>query len=76
MIMRASIAVLAVVALVASSWQAARDVLLPVAIVRPLSHPGAASVGQATAMSVVLMAVTAAITVAIDRFRVGAFGRI
>ena len=48
---------------------------MPVAIVRLLSQPGAASVGQATAMSVVLMAVTAAITVAIDRFRVGAFGR-
>ncbi len=49
---------------------------MPVAIVRLLSQPGAASVGQAIAMSVVLMAVTAAITVAIDRFRVGAFGRI
>ena len=49
---------------------------MPVAIVRLLSQPGAASVGQAMAMSVVLMAVTAAITVAIDRFRVGAFGRI
>jgi len=49
---------------------------MPVAIVRLLSQPGAASVGQATAMSVLLMAVTAVITVAIDRFRVGAFGRI
>jgi ABC-type Fe3+ transport system permease subunit len=49
---------------------------MPVAIVRLLSQPGAAPLGQATAMSVVLMAVTAAITIAIDRFRVGAFGRI
>jgi len=49
---------------------------MPVAIVRLLSQPGAASVGQAAAMSVVLMVVTAAITIAIDRFRVGAFGRI
>jgi thiamine transport system permease protein len=49
---------------------------MPVAIVRLLSQPGAASVGQATAMSVLLMVVTATITVGIDRFRVGTFGRI
>ena len=58
---------------------------MPVAIVRLLSQPGAVSIGQATAMSVVLMiqvgffepaAVTTAITIAIDRFRVGTFGRI
>jgi thiamine transport system permease protein len=49
---------------------------MPVAIVRLLSQPGAASIGQATAMSVLLMVVTAAITVAVDRFRVGTFGRI
>jgi thiamine transport system permease protein len=49
---------------------------MPIAIVRLLSQPGAASIGQATAMSVMLMAVTAAVTVAIDHFRVGAFGRI
>ena len=49
---------------------------MPVAIVRLLSQPGAASIGQAMAMSVVLMAVTAGITVAIDRFRAGTFGRI
>ena len=49
---------------------------MPVAIVRLLSQPGAASIGQATAMSVLLMTVTAAITIAIDRFRVGTFGRI
>jgi len=49
---------------------------MPIAIVRLLSQPGAASVGQATAMSVVLMAVTAMVTVAIDRLRVGTFGRL
>ncbi|HVF07064.1 MAG TPA: iron ABC transporter permease [Actinomycetota bacterium] len=49
---------------------------MPIAIVRLLSQPGAASVGQATAMSVVLMAVTAGVTVAIDRLRVGTFGRL
>jgi thiamine transport system permease protein len=49
---------------------------MPIAIVRLLSQPGAASIGQAMAMSAVLMAVTAAITVAIDRFRAGTFGRI
>ncbi len=49
---------------------------MPIAIVRLLSQPGAASVGQAMAMSVVLMAVTAVVTVSIDRFRVGAFGRL
>jgi thiamine transport system permease protein len=49
---------------------------MPIAIVRLLSQPGATSVGQATAMSVVLMTVTAGVTVAIDRFRVGTFGRL
>ena len=49
---------------------------MPIAIVRLLSQPGAASLGQATAMSVVLMTVTAVVTVAIDRFRVGTFGRL
>jgi thiamine transport system permease protein len=49
---------------------------MPIAIVRLLSQPGAASIGRATAMSVVLMVVTAAVTVAIDRFRVGPFGRV
>jgi thiamine transport system permease protein len=49
---------------------------MPIAIVRLLSQPGAASVGHAMAMSGVLMAVTAVITVTIDRFRVGTFGRI
>ena len=49
---------------------------MPIAIVRLLSQPGAASVGQAMAMSVVLMAVTAVVTVSIDRFRVGMFGRL
>jgi thiamine transport system permease protein len=49
---------------------------MPVAIVRLLAQPGAASIGQATAMSVVLLVVTAVITVGIDRFRVGTFGRL
>ena len=49
---------------------------MPIAIVRLLSQPGSASIGQAMAMSVILMVVTAAITVAIDRFRVGTFGRL
>ena len=49
---------------------------MPIAIVRLLAQPGAASVGQAAAMSVVLMAVTAGVTVAIDRLRIGTFGRL
>jgi thiamine transport system permease protein len=49
---------------------------MPVAIVRLLAQPGAASIGQATAMSVMLLVVTALITVGIDRFRVGTFGRL
>ena len=49
---------------------------MPIAIVRLLSQPGEASVGQATAMCVVLMTVTAGVTVAIDRLRVGTFGRL
>jgi thiamine transport system permease protein len=49
---------------------------MPIAIVRLLGRPGAASVGQALAMSVFLMAVTALIAVALDRVRVGPFGRV
>jgi len=48
---------------------------VPIAIVRLLGQPGAASIGQATAMSVLLMLVTVAAALAIDRVRVGAFGR-
>ncbi|GIU97729.1 MAG: iron ABC transporter permease [Actinomycetota bacterium] len=48
---------------------------LPVAIARLLGQPGEAAVAQATAMSVVLMAVTAAGALTIERVRVGAFRR-
>ena len=48
---------------------------MPIAIFRLLGQPGEASLGQATAMSVLLMAVTAAAAFAFDRIRVGAFGR-
>ena len=42
---------------------------MPVAIFRLLSHPGAANLGQALAMSSLLMAVVALGFVAIERFR-------
>lgn len=48
---------------------------MPVAIARLLGQPGAASFGQAMSMSVLLMAVTAAVALSIERFRVGSFGR-
>jgi thiamine transport system permease protein len=48
---------------------------LPVAIFRLLSQPGAQVFGEAMAMSVVLMAVTALAVLAIDRFRAGAIGQ-
>lgn len=48
---------------------------MPLEIVRLLGQPGAAAVGQATAMSVLLMLATAAVAFAFDRFRVGSFGR-
>ena len=48
---------------------------MPIAIFRLLGQPGSASLGQAEAMSVLLMLVTAAAALAIDRIRVGAFGR-
>ena len=50
---------------------------MPLAVVRLLSQPGAANRGQAMAMSVLLMAVTALVAVAIDRMRVGSWvGRV
>jgi thiamine transport system permease protein len=49
---------------------------MPLAIFRLLGQPGSASLGQATAMSVLLMAVTASAALAFDRIRVGAFGRL
>ena len=49
---------------------------MPVAIFRALGRPGEANLGQALAMSSLLMAVVAAGFIAIERFRyrgVGAF---
>ncbi|MEX0868479.1 MAG: iron ABC transporter permease [Nitriliruptoraceae bacterium] len=48
---------------------------MPVAIFRLLGRPGITHFGQAMAMSTLLMAVTAAVIVAIDRVRVGQVGR-
>jgi thiamine transport system permease protein len=48
---------------------------IPVAIYRFLSQPGAANSGAAMAMSVLLMVVTAASILVIDRFRTGAAGQ-
>jgi thiamine transport system permease protein len=47
---------------------------VPVAIARLLGQPGAASVGQASALAVILLALTAGASLAIGRLRVG--GRI
>jgi thiamine transport system permease protein len=46
-----------------------------VAIFRLLSQPGPLIFGQAMAMSVLLMAVTALAMLAIDRFRAGTVGQ-
>jgi thiamine transport system permease protein len=48
---------------------------MPLAIFRLLSQPGALAFGQAMAMSVLLMAVTATAVLLIDRFRSGAAGQ-
>jgi thiamine transport system permease protein len=48
---------------------------LPVAIFRLLSQPGPRIFGEAMAMSVVLMAVTALAMLAIERFRAGTVGQ-
>ncbi len=48
---------------------------LPVAIFRFLGRPGAASFGQAMAMSTILMVVTASAILVIERFRVGDVGQ-
>jgi thiamine transport system permease protein len=48
---------------------------MPLAIFRALGRPGAANFGQAMALSTLLMAVTAAALLIIDRIRVGAVGR-
>lgn len=47
---------------------------MPIAIARFLSQPGALNVGQAAAMSTLLMLVTAAVIAGIERFRVGSVG--
>ncbi len=44
---------------------------MPIAIFRFLGRPGAANFGRAMAMSTILMVVTAAVVLAIDRFRTG-----
>jgi thiamine transport system permease protein len=48
---------------------------VPVAIFRALGRPGAANFGQAMTLSTLLMAITAAAMLVIDRVRVGAVGR-
>lgn len=47
---------------------------VPVAIERLLSRPGTANLGQAMALSVVLMAVTVVVVLALERLRVGDLG--
>ena len=47
---------------------------IPIAIFRFLGQPGAANLGRAMAMSVILMVVTAGAVLAIDRLRVGDIG--
>ena len=47
---------------------------VPVAIYRFLGQPGALNLGQAMALSVVLMVVTATVVLLIDRLRVGTLG--
>jgi hypothetical protein len=48
---------------------------MPVAIFRMLGRPGAANLGQAMAMSTILMVVTTTALLLIDRLRVGQVGR-
>jgi len=47
---------------------------IPTAIFRFLGQPGASNLGQAMAMSVILMLLTTVVVLAIDRFRLGEFG--
>jgi thiamine transport system permease protein len=47
---------------------------VPVAIYRFLGSPGALNLGQAMALSTLLMAVTAAVVLLIDRVRIGSLG--
>jgi thiamine transport system permease protein len=48
---------------------------VPVAIARLLGQPGSASIGQASALAVILLVVTAGAAIAIGRGRIGSFGR-
>ena len=48
---------------------------VPVAIARLLGQPGSASIGQASALAVILLVVTAGAAIAIGRGRLGSFGR-
>jgi thiamine transport system permease protein len=47
---------------------------MPIAIFRFLARPGAVNIGQAMAMSTLLMLVTVAVIGAIERFRIGSAG--
>ncbi|MBI3741097.1 MAG: iron ABC transporter permease, partial [Chloroflexi bacterium] len=47
---------------------------MPLAIYRLLGEPGIAHYGQAVAMSVILMVVSALAIILLERFRVGEFG--
>ena len=47
---------------------------IPTAIFRFLGQPGASNLGQAMALCVILMAVTTAVILAVDRLRLGELG--
>jgi thiamine transport system permease protein len=49
---------------------------MPIAIVRFLSRPGALNFGQAMAMATILMLVTGAVILAIERIRVPNVGEL
>ncbi len=49
---------------------------VPVAIVRLLGQPGSASVGQAAALSTILMAITVVVALGLERARAGTLGRL
>ncbi|MEP6758596.1 MAG: iron ABC transporter permease [Actinomycetota bacterium] len=48
---------------------------VPVAIARLLGQPGSASIGQASALAVILLVITAAAALTIGRGRIGSFGQ-
>jgi thiamine transport system permease protein len=47
---------------------------MPIAIFRFLAKPGTLNIGQAMAMSTLLMLVTAVVIASIERFRAGGIG--